>query len=261
MSAVRHPVAAGRFYPGNAQQLRALIDSLLADAATDEPPPCAIIGPHAGYVYSGPVAASGYARLKPLRATVSRVVLIGPSHFVPVRGLAASSAEAFETPLGPVPVDSDAVAQLLELPQVQILDTAHADEHSLEVHLPFLQQTLGEFRLVPLAVGQAAPGAVTEVIEALWDGPETLVVVSSDLSHFHDYETAARLDRETSEAIEQMRSEDLRGDRACGFLGIGGVLGAARKQGLSVQTVDLRNSGDAGGPRDRVVGYGCYVVR
>lgn len=260
---VRHPAAAGRFYPADVRQLRSLVREYVADAGdvgADAGAPKALIVPHAGYVYSGPIAASGYARLQSLREVVTRVVLLGPAHFVRFDGLAASGAEAFETPLGRVPVDVDAVRQIEALPQVRVMDEPHAPEHSLEVHLPFLQEVLGTFQIVPLVVGRAAADEVAEVIEALWGGPETLFVISSDLSHDHDYETARQMDRATSRLIEQQRYEDLGGQRACGFLPISGLLSAARTHHLTVETVDLRNSGDTAGPRDEVVGYGAFVV-
>ena len=260
MTVVRQAAVAGRFYPDDARQLRAAVREYAAAAATETTPPKAIIVPHAGYVYSGPVAGSGYAQLQPLRGTIEHVVLLGPTHFVPFRGLGASSAGVFETPLGPVNVDTQSVAAALKLPQVQVLDEAHAYEHSLEVHFPFLQETLGEFKVVPLVVGETTHEEVAEVIELLWGGPETLIVISSDLSHYHDYETACRLDGETSKTIEESRIGDLRGDRACGFLPIGGLLRVAEERGFKAHTIDLRNSGDTAGPYERVVGYGAYVL-
>jgi AmmeMemoRadiSam system protein B len=206
------------------------------------------------------VAASGYARLAAVRETVKRVVLLGPAHFVPVAGLAACHADVFETPLGDVEIDSEALERALALPQVEWLDAAHAGEHSLEVHVPFLQTVLSDFRLVPLLVGSASIDEVAEVVELLWGGPETVFVVSSDLSHFHDYETARRLDRETSDSIELLKFDELRGDRACGYRPIAGLLRVARDRGLGARAIDLRSSGDTAGGRARVVGYGAYVV-
>jgi AmmeMemoRadiSam system protein B/AmmeMemoRadiSam system protein A len=264
MTVVRQPAVAGKFYSDDPAELRAAVRNYLDAAASDETatasPPKAIIVPHAGYVYSGSVAGSGYALLEELRGTIARVVLLGPAHFVSFQGLAASSADVFETPLGPVPVDTSAITALLRLPQVQVMDEAHAREHSLEVHLPFLQETLGDFQLIPLVVGQATPAQVSEVLETVWGGPETLIVISSDLSHYHPYDTACRLDRETSLVIEQGRVGDLRGDRACGFLAVGGLLESAAQRGLHARTIDLRNSGDTAGGRDQVVGYGAYVL-
>jgi AmmeMemoRadiSam system protein B len=266
MAVIRQPAVAGRFYPDDAGQLRSAVQGYLNEARLRLPdrkidgPPKAIIVPHAGYVYSGSVAASAYAQLEPFRDLFRRVVLLGPSHYFRIRGLAACHADIFETPLGPIPVDTAAVERLLEMPQVERVDAAHAREHSLEVHLPFLQQVLDDFRLIPLTVGDATPDEVAEVIEALWGGSETLFVISSDLSHFHDYETARRLDRETSQTIESLRYEELRGDRACGFKPISGLLDALRKRNMHVRLLDLRNSGDTGGDRDRVVGYGAYVI-
>ncbi len=260
MTVVRPAAVAGRFYPDDPVELRAEIGRYLQGAPSSNAAPKGIIAPHAGYVYSGPVAASAYKALANRRHEISRVVLIGPSHFVPVRGLAASSADTFETPLGRVPVDTSAIKELLVLPQVEINDAAHAREHSLEVHIPFLQEVLGSFQLVPLVVGEATPEEVAQVLELLWNGPETAIVISSDLSHFHDHAMATAIDGRTSKLIEGLRYEELRGDLCCGFKPISGLLFAARKRALSVRAVDLRNSGDTAGPRDRVVGYGAYVV-
>jgi AmmeMemoRadiSam system protein B/AmmeMemoRadiSam system protein A len=260
---IRPPAVAGYFYPAAAGQLRAEIDGYLeeaqAAAGPDEAAPKAIIAPHAGTVYSGPIAATAYRRLRDARDTVRRVVLLGPDHRVGFRGIAASSAAAFHTPLGDVPLDRDAIAKLEGLSGVRVFDRAHAQEHSLEVHLPFLQRTLDDFTLVPLVVGDATPQEVEGVLEALWDGPETLIVVSSDLSHYHDYDTCRRLDHATCRAIEEMNEAAIDTDGACGQRPVAGLLRAARRHGLHVATLDLRNSGDTAGPRDRVVGYGAWI--
>ncbi len=276
MSGVREPAVAGRFYPANPVELRATIRGLLSAAKATErspdlpaaphenlhapPAPKGIIAPHAGYVYSGPIAASAYSALDGLRGRVRRVILFGPAHFVRLRGMALPTAEIFETPLGPVPIDREATERAVGLPFVLLNDAAHAREHSLEVHVPFLQEVLGDFQVVPLAVGEVTADEVSQVIELLWGGDETLFVVSSDLSHFHDYETAMRIDTETARLIESLRFEELTGDRCCGFRPISGMLEAARHRGLHVRRLDLRNSGDTAGPRDRVVGYGAFVV-
>jgi AmmeMemoRadiSam system protein B len=260
MTTVRKAAVAGRFYPAEAGQLQSIIRKYLNDSKQFDITPKAIIAPHAGYVYSGAVAANAYAQLQPLHHVIRRVVLLGPAHHVPVRGLAACDVEAFETPLGEVPIDRTAIAQLLTLPQVEFVDDAHSREHSLEVHVPFLQEVLDDFSLIPLVIGNATADQVAEVIELLWGGPETLFVISSDLSHFHTYETAVRLDRETSQVIEQMRYQDLKGEQACGHRGIRGLLSVAEQHGLRVRTIAVRNSGDTGGGHDRVVGYGAYVL-
>ncbi len=259
MSNIRSTAVAGMFYPAEAQQLRDQVSSLLAQADDQGCIPKAIIAPHAGYIYSGPVAASVYARLARVRDVIRRVVLLGPSHRVTFQGLAVSSAEAYDSPLGPVPVDTGLVNSLLALPQVQVLDEAHRQEHSLEVHLPFLQTVLDYFELVPLVVGDARPEAVAEVLDLMWGGPETLIVISSDLSHYHDYDTAQGLDRATSRAIEELRPEAIGYDNACGRNPVNGLLLSARQRGMQAQTIDLRNSGDTAGDRRRVVGYGAYV--
>lgn len=256
----REPAVAGSFYPADPGQLREAIHGYL-HAATTAPAsaPKAIIAPHAGYIYSGPVAASVYARLQPLRKQIQRVVLLGPSHRVPFRGLAMSSADAFNTPLGDIPLDRTALDSLNDLPQVHCLDEAHRLEHSLEVHLPFLQEVLNDFQLVPLVVGDASPAEVAEVLARLWGGPETLIVISSDLSHFHDYATAQNMDRHTSDAIETLQVKAVHSENACGCVPVSGLLHLARERQLQVETLDVRNSGDTAGPKDRVVGYGAYV--
>jgi hypothetical protein len=218
------------------------------------------IVPHAGYPYSGPVAGTAYSLLQATGSQVRRVVLIGPAHRVPLRGLALPAETAFATPLGEVPLDREMVERTARLELVTVDSEAHAQEHGLEVQLPFLQEVLGDFTLVPLVVGEASAEEVALVLDALWGGPETLVVVSSDLSHYHDYETATRLDRQTSAAIEGLRLEELGRDSACGRVPIQGLLLAARQRGLQVRCLDRRNSGDTAGPHDRVVGYGAYVV-
>jgi len=236
-----------------------MISTYLKEAEQTGGVPKAVIAPHAGYIYSGPIAASVYARIAPARGQIARVVLIGPSHRIPFRGLAVSSADAFATPFGEVPLDKEVMESISDLPQVQVLDQAHALEHSLEVQLPFLQEVLGEFVLVPIAVGDASPEEVAEVLERLWGGPETLIVISSDLSHYHDYKTASEMDNMASKAIEELAPEKLEYEQACGRGPISGLLVAAKKHNLAAHTVDLRNSGDTTGPRDQVVGYGGYV--
>jgi AmmeMemoRadiSam system protein B len=252
------PAVAGMFYPDDPGELHEMVSGFLAQAA-EGPAPKAFIAPHAGYIYSGLVAASAYRRLAAVRQQIRRVVLLGPSHRMPFSGLAVSTADTFRTPLGDIPLDAEAVMNLLELPQVVTLDRAHSMEHSLEVHLPFLQETLGEFTLVPLVVGDATADQVAEVLELLWGGPETLIVVSSDLSHYHPYEEAKRLDSATSSAIEALNPEKIGFDDACGRIPVIGLLRAAQRHGLYAKTIDLRNSGDTAGPRDQVVGYGAYV--
>jgi AmmeMemoRadiSam system protein B/AmmeMemoRadiSam system protein A len=257
-SPVRPAAVAGLFYPAAAQALQRTVDGLLAAAGSRPPAPCtppkALIAPHAGYVYSGAVAASAYARVAPLRGTVTRVVLIGPCHRVAVRGIAVPSAQAFDTPLGRIEIDQDAIARLRRLPAVVDSDAAHERDHALEVHLPFLQRTLGRFTLVPLLVGDAAPAQVAAVLEQLWGGRETLIVISSDLSHYLPYETARR---EDSRTVDEVLSLDGRVDHhhACGATAVNGLVEIARRKGLQPELLDLRNSGDTAGDRTQVVGY------
>lgn len=259
MPAVRQAAVAGYFYPANPRELARMVDALLAEAPPASTDPKALIAPHAGYIYSGPIAATAYNQIRGQAPRIERVVLLGPSHHVPFRGLALSSAERYATPLGDVPIDTDACDTLLRLPQADILDEAHAREHSLEVHLPFLMAALGPFRLVPVVVGAASPEQVAAVIDAFWSRDDTLIVVSSDLSHFLDYDTAVRVDRETTCAIER-HAEDIRPEQACGCRAINGLMHVAEARDLEVVTLDVRNSGDTAGDRSRVVGYGAYAL-
>ena len=264
MSIVRPAAVAGRFYSADSHSLRQVVEEYLQQGRLVHPPsktpPKAIIVPHAGYEFSGPVAGTAYAQLDGGCGVIERVVLIGPAHYVGFQGLAVCDADYFSSPLGAVPVDTASVARLLELDQVVSLNAAHAPEHSLEVQIPFLQVELGEFSLVPIAVGQAADEEVVEVLDLLWGGAETLLVVSSDLSHYHDYATAQRIDRQTTRLIETLSSDDITGGRACGHAGISALLRIAKRRRLNVRAIDLRNSGDTAGPRDQVVGYGAYII-
>mgnify|MGYP003633903635 FL=1 len=259
-SVVRPTAVAGSFYPDRPQDLDALLARCWDDAKiTVGPVPKAIVAPHAGYIYSGAVAASAYARIKPAHGRIKRVILLGPCHRVAVNGLALSGADAFDTPLGPVEIDKAAAALIADLPQVQVFDETHAQEHSLEVHLPFLMSVLDDFKVLPLVVGQATTGQVAEVLEKLWGGPETLIVVSSDLSHYLDYDSARDIDQRTCRAIEALAPDRISNHGACGRFPLGGLLKLAKAKGMTVETVDLRNSGDTAGPRDRVVGYGSWL--
>jgi MEMO1 family protein len=256
---IRPAAVAGQFYPGDRQTLRTSVSRLLAAAPTSaKPAPKALIAPHAGYIYSGQVAAAAFAALADAQA-VTRVVLIGPAHYVPVRGIAVPTADAFETPLGRVPVDREALSALADLPFVVMADAPHAPEHALEVELPFLQTLLGPFAVAPLLVGDAVPQQAASVLQRLWGGPETLIVVSSDLSHYHDFATARRLDAATAAAIERGDWESVGPDQACGFLAVAGLLVEANERGLTAQRLALKNSGDTAGSRDRVVGYGAWM--
>ena len=225
----RPPAVAGRFYPAEPERLEAEVKQYLNAAAAPEDcldPPLvkAIIAPHAGYPYSGPIAATAYLQLACSDVPVRRFVLVGPAHFAPVRGLVLSGASAFDTPLGRVPVDDEARAAVLALPGVEVDDIAHRPEHCLEVQLPFLQTLFPDFTIVPLLVGDTTPEEVAAVLERLWHGPETL-----------------------------------REDSACGRAAAAGLLLAARRRAMHAELVDLRSSGDTGGPPDRVVGYGAFT--
>lgn len=253
-AAIRSPAVSGSFYPAEARRLRADVRALLADAPAGGAAPKALVAPHAGYQYSGAVAARAYARLLPLRGQVSRVVLLAPAHRVALRGMALPGCTALATPLGLVPVDMAAAESLREFPWVADNPEAHAFEHAVEVHLPFLQEVLGEFSVVPLVVGDATPRQVAQVLDRLWGGPETRIVISSDLSHYLPYSAAQRADRGAVEAILAIEPS-LDHQQACGATPVNGLLLEARRRGLEPELLDLRNSGDTAGDRSRVVGY------
>lgn len=256
---IRPPAVAGMFYPGAAPELAREVESLLAEANTMTlSTPKALIVPHAGYVYSGPVAASAYAALASARSTIHRVVLLGPCHRVAIRGLAVPLAQGFATPLGTIPLDAALAQAVLDLPQVSQSDVPHQLEHSLEVQLPFLQAVLDDFTLLPLAVGDATMEEVSQVLDRVWGGPETLIVVSSDLSHYHAYALAQRLDSATAEQILALTPLSSH-EQACGATPVNGLLSCAKKHGLVPHLLDLRNSGDTAGDKSRVVGYGAFA--
>ena len=262
MPQIRQPAVAGAFYPEQSQVLsnavRAMLFTVVPDSDTGQALPKAIIVPHAGYIYSGATAALAYARLSAGREIIRRVVLLGPAHRMPVRGLALPGVDAFATPLGVIEVDPEAVAALAHLPQVGVSRAAHAQEHSLEVQLPFLQTVLKDFTLVPLAVGDATAAHVAEVLEALWGGPETLIVISSDLSHFLPYRLAQAVDGETVQNILNLTGS-LSHEQACGGTPINGLLLAARRRRLQPLLLGLCNSGDTAGDKSRVVGYAAVA--
>jgi len=272
-AAIRPPAVAGRFYPHDPQRLRSVVSACL-DGAGQAPAasptvaqispggkraPKALICPHAGYVYSGSVAGSAYRALCGMTQAIERVVMIGPSHFVPFSGLAVPRAEAFATPLGSVPIDDAARRTALRAAHVVAADAPHALEHSLEVQLPFLQMVLGEFTVLPLAAGNAAPQEVAAVLECLWGDAGTLIVVSSDLSHYLAYGAARRVDAATADHILSGATA-LDGEQACGYVGINGLMHAARRHGLEVRLLDLRNSGDTAAGYASVVGYGAFAL-
>ncbi len=266
----RNPAFAGMFYSDKPQELAAAVKGFVAEAAPPAKlePAKAVVAPHAGYIYSGPVAGSAYASLsgwtgwtaQAARASqVERVVLLGPSHRVAFAGVATSGAEVFETPIGPVAVDREAVASLVHSGLAREFEAAHANEHSLEVQLPFLKQIFPEARVVPLLAGDDDWRAAERALDALWGGDETAVVVSSDLSHYHDYATARKIDAHTAETVERLAAGEVNHEQACGATGVNALLAMAAKKMLACTILDLRNSGDTAGPRNRVVGYGAFA--
>ena len=261
MSGTRRPAVAGMFYPSSPPALRAALDAAYAGARdVVRTAPVAVVAPHAGYVYSGPIAATAYRALRPLAGMVTRVLLLGPSHYVPFDGVAVPSVDAFATPFGDVRVDADARARVLGLPGVVVSDAPHADEHSLEVQLPFIVDALGDVAVLPVAVGRASDEVVAGVIDAVWDGPSVVPIVSTDLSHYLSYDEAAVRDRATAAQVEAGRPDEIGPHDACGYRPLRGLMVAARARGLSLSAVDLRNSGDTAGDRSRVVGYGAFLV-
>jgi len=256
----RPPAVAGLFYADHPDRLRMQVLDLFANVApSPNVIPKALIAPHAGYAYSGRVAAAAFATLRNSAQTITHVVLIGPAHYVHLRGIAAPTVDAFETPLGRVPVDAGALSKIADLQFVIRANAPHAPEHALEVELPFLQAVLASFQVVPLVVGDAAAQDVAHVLRRLWGGPETLIVVSSDLSHYHSYETAQRLDAATAAAIEHGDWASLGANQACGYLAVAGLLMEADRRGCKASRLALCNSGDTAGSRDRVVGYGAWT--
>ncbi|GAA3929880.1 AmmeMemoRadiSam system protein B [Litoribacillus peritrichatus] len=256
---IRYPAVAGSFYPESAEELRQTLNQLLTKAPKNSCHPKALIAPHAGYIYSGPIAATAYNTLADMADKIHRVVLLGPAHRVPLRGIAMPDTDVFRTPLGDITVDQKALDQIQMLDCITTSGQAHAWEHSLEVHLPFLQQTLKDFELVPLVVGETEPEVVANVIETLWGGEETLIVVSTDLSHYLKYQDAQKQDYTTTEAIEHLTCH-IDGQQACGCNPLNGLLLATQHHHLKLTTLDLRNSGDTAGPKDHVVGYGAYAI-
>ncbi len=258
-SDIREPAVAGSFYEHDASRLRSSVAALL-DAALPAPDTAtALIAPHAGYAYSGPIAASAFRGLEARQ--FERVIVIGPSHFVAFRGIAASGARGFSTPLGTVALDTEAEAALERAGSVSVAPHVHAPEHCIEVELPFLQVALRQpFRLVALVVGEALPQEVATVLDSLWT-EATLLVVSSDLTHFLDYDTAKAADHATAEAISTLARDDFTAEEACGATAINGLVSLARRRGLVGRTLDLRSSGDVCGGRDSVVGYGAWAFR
>jgi AmmeMemoRadiSam system protein B len=255
----REPAVAGLFYPAGTEALEHTVTALLDAAPESDQEAKAIIVPHAGYPYSGPTAAFAYRLLERRRSRIRRVVLLGPAHRVYLEGMALPSVDVFTTPLGDVPIDKVGVRKALELAGTQVSDSAHAAEHSLEVHLPFLQAVLDEFALVPIVVGVCPAAEVEAVLDHLWGGDETLIVVSSDLSHYHAYDDARAIDGNTTARIEA-RDAGIHGEEACGAYALNGLLLAARAKGLEVHTLDVRNSGDTAGDKRQVVGYGAYAL-
>ena len=266
---VRPPAVASLFYPGEAAELKQNLREMLDEASEAEDPnedlPAdqylkALIVPHAGYVYSGTTAARAYHLLRKNRDDFRRVIILGPAHRVWLEGIAFPGTDAFETPLGRIPLAKQQIRELLRFPEVQLRDDAHQDEHCLEVQLPFLQEILNEFELIPAVVGEISPDSLSGLLENLLEDPQNLLLLSTDLSHFHSYSEAQEIDQETAEAIETFEDDKILPEHACGTLPLRGLLRHARTQGWKIQRLGLCNSGDTAGSKDRVVGYGAWAL-
>lgn len=267
MTHIRQVAVAGHFYPEDPESLQRMLDTFFLNAnflhaKPDDPSACpkAIIVPHAGYIFSGALAARAYALLRSYRERIKHIVLLGPAHYKAFYGLALPKADAFDTPLGPVPLNREAMEQLAEQQLAQYINDAHIQEHCLEVQLPFLQRLLSNFTLTPILAGYNPPLQTARALESLWGGEETLIVVSSDLSHYHTYEQAQAIDQQTNEAIMNFKSDFLTPERACGCYPIQGLLKCARQYHLSIELSGLCNSGDTYGDKKRVVGYGAWSL-
>lgn len=258
-SSVRKPAVAGVFYPGDGGELHEMAQKFLREGRAAATPPRAVIAPHAGYVYSGPIAGSAFAAWSTERSKITRVVIAGPSHRLAFDGIATPGVEYFATPLGLAPVDTAAIEKLGAFPQVVEMEAAHRHEHSIETHLPFLQEALGEFLLVPLIIGDISPIELAQVFTALWDDAGTVFSISSDLSHYLPYDKAVELDALTTRAIVENHPHDISPEQACGRSPILGLMRLANRHGLRATALDVRNSGDTAGDRSRVVGYGAYA--
>jgi len=256
---IRPAAVAGMFYPGDSRELNTVLKTFLRRAKARPLVPKVLVVPHAGYVYSGQAAAEAYVLLEPLKNKIQRVILLGPCHRVAVRGMSLPTVQAFATPLGNIPLDTQAMEKLLALPFVGYSDAAHAEEHSLEVHLPFLQSVLADFSLVPVVVGEISPQQVAQALEQVWGGDETLIVISSDLSHFLPYDVSCEVDGETARKILHLQT-DLHGEEACGCRPLNGLLYLAKQKHLHCELLALCNSGDTAGDKHRVVGYGAFAL-
>ena len=266
---VRPPAVASLFYPGEAAELKQNLREMLDEASEAEDPnedlPAgqhlrALIVPHAGYVYSGTTAALAYHLLRKNRDDFHRILLLGPAHRVWLEGITFPGTDAFETPLGRIPLAKQQIRELLRFPEVQLRDDAHQDEHCLEVQLPFLQEILNEFELLPAVVGEISPDSLSGLLENLLEDPQNLLLLSTDLSHFHSYSEAQAIDQKTAEAIESFEDEKILPEQACGAHPLRGLLRHARIQGWKIQRLGLCNSGDTAGSKDRVVGYGAWAL-
>ena len=256
----REAAVAGLFYESDRYRLHAQVDTLLAETTVQqEIAPEALIVPHAGYIYSGATAARAYHSLAARRDEIQRVVLLGPAHRVYLNGMAVPSVDSFATPFGEVELDRKTIDHIVDMPGVITSDEAHQQEHCLEVQLPFLQSVLSDFSLVPVLVGDCKADLVAAVIDELWGGPETLLVVSSDLSHFHAYDEARQIDASTCGLILDKFSR-LTGEQACGAHAINGLMRSKNGRSLTVEMLDACNSGDTAGDKNRVVGYGAFLL-
>lgn len=257
MHKIKKPAVAGAFYPDEPDILNNMVEHLFDAITWAGSSPKAIIAPHAGYIYSGIAAACAYQCLE-MMPYIKNIILVGPSHYIAFNGVAYSDYDTFITPLGELFVNTNLIQQIAKLPATQHFNDAFSREHCLEVQFPFLQKKLNEFTIVPLLVSGANKQTVASVLEALWGDKETLVIISSDLSHYHDYLTAQQLDSETSQAIVNLDADNIKEDSACGRIAIRGLLHLAKQKKMQAKKILQINSGDTAGDKQRVVGYGAY---
>lgn len=256
----RKPTVAGLFYPSETDNLSKLITDLL-----NQKPPVSftkmLIVPHAAYQYIGEILAQSYLHLFSRSQQIKTVVLLTPSHHIKFNGIAITSKDCYLTPFGEVIIDSDAMMTLLNFPQVVMFDDAHIKEHSIEIHLPFLQTILPSFSLVPLIIGETNSYNILEILEKLWEQEETLIIASMNLSHYQTYNIAQELDQRTSQAIESLHWQSLQTNQICNIHLISSLLQLAHQKSLTPKTIKVCNSGDLTGIKNRVVGYGAFIFQ
>ena len=261
MEKIKQADVAGMFYPGEEASLRQMVDGFIQKALSFDLRPRAIIAPHAGYIYSGSIAGTAYKTIAAVRDQIENVIIMSPAHRFYLRGIALHMADAFATPLGNIPVNIGIVKKIKQFSSVQWEERSFIQEHGLETHLPFIQRAFKPgIKIVPMIVGECQESEVAEILESVWEDPRNFVIISSDLSHFHSYADAKKLDRNTVDLIQNLDSQSLDTEFACGHYPICGLLNLARNRKLKIKALDIRSSGDTAGSKESVVGYGSFAV-